>query len=335
MANTEKVRLNKYLSETGCCSRREADRLIEEGRVWVNGKIAQPGMKVNDLDKIMVDGNPVEGRNKKVVLAYYKPVGVVCTERDKHAQVTIRDVFDYPVRVTYAGRLDKDSEGLLLMTNDGDLINGLMRAANFHEKEYLVRVNKPMSRDFLKKMSEGVMLKELKTKTRPCFVKEEGKFVFRIILTQGLNRQIRRMCKAFGYEVASIKRVRVANVMLGDLQPGETRPVTGSELKELYYHVEKSAQRGAARKNGGTKPESGQSVRLESGQNVRPESRQSVRPERGQNVRPERKQNARPENRQSVKPENRQNAKPERGQNTGRQSGRRAYPKTRRQDNHA
>lgn len=257
MANTEKVRLNKYLSETGICSRREADRFIEEGKVLVNGRIAEQGMKVGDLDKIMVDGNPVARREKKVVLAYYKPVGVVCTERDKHAQVTIKDVLDYPVRVTYAGRLDKDSEGLLLMTNDGDLINGLMRAANFHEKEYLVRVNKPMSRDFLKKMSEGVMLKELKTKTRPCFVKEEGKFVFRIILTQGLNRQIRRMCKTLGYEVVSIRRVRVANIMLGDLKPGEIRPVAGSELKELYYNVQKGAQKSVTRQNSEAKQEGG------------------------------------------------------------------------------
>lgn len=264
MANTEKVRLNKYLSETGICSRREADRFIEEGKVLVNGRIAEQGMKVGDLDKIMVDGNPVARREKKVVLAYYKPVGVVCTERDKHAQVTIKDVLDYPVRVTYAGRLDKDSEGLLLMTNDGDLINGLMRAANFHEKEYLVRVNKPMSRDFLKKMSEGVMLKELKTKTRPCFVKEEGKFVFRIILTQGLNRQIRRMCKTLGYEVVSIKRVRVANIMLGDLKPGEIRPVEGSERKELYYNVEKGAQKSAAHKNSEAKKEDGQAAKLQS-----------------------------------------------------------------------
>ncbi len=249
MANTEKVRLNKYLSEAGVCSRREADRLIEEGKVLVNGKAAVPGLKVNDLDKIAVDGNPVAHREKKVVLAYYKPVGVVCTERDRHAQVTIRDVLDYPVRVTYAGRLDKDSEGLLLMTNDGDLINGLMRAANFHEKEYLVRVNKPLSWDFLKKMSEGVMLKELKIKTRPCFVKEEGKFVFRIILTQGLNRQIRRMCRAFGYEAVNIRRVRVANIMLGELKPGEIRPVEGAERRELYENVEKNSLKGAAHKN--------------------------------------------------------------------------------------
>ena len=168
MANTEKVRLNKYLSQAGICSRREADVLIEGGKVSVNGKIADPGMRVNDLDKITVEDKPVGHRGKKVVLAYYKPVGVTCTEKDKHAQITIRDVVEYPVRVTYAGRLDRDSEGLLLLTNDGDLINGLMRAANFHEKEYLVRVNKPISRDFLKKMSDGMLLKDLNERTRPC-----------------------------------------------------------------------------------------------------------------------------------------------------------------------
>ena len=148
MANTEKVRLNKYLAESGLCSRRDADRLIEEGRVRVNGRMPSPGMKVNDLDKITVDEKPVARREKKVVLAYYKPQGVTCTEKDRHAEVTIRDVLDYPVRLTYAGRLDRDSEGLLLLTNDGDLINSLMRASNYHEKEYLVRVNKPMSGNF-------------------------------------------------------------------------------------------------------------------------------------------------------------------------------------------
>ena len=228
MANTEKVRLNKYLSQAGICSRREADVLIEGGKVSVNGKIADPGMRVNDLDKITVEDKPVGHR-----------------EKDKHAQITIRDVVEYPVRVTYAGRLDRDSEGLLLLTNDGDLINGLMRAANFHEKEYLVRVNKPISRDFLKKMSDGMLLKDLNERTRPCFVKEEGKFVFRIILTQGLNRQIRRMCKTLGYGVLSIKRVRVANILLGKLNPGDIRAVTGAELKELYYEVGKNASRPA------------------------------------------------------------------------------------------
>lgn len=243
MANTEKVRLNKYLAQAGLCSRREADELILSGKVTVNGKPADPGMKVNDMDKITVNGKPVGRREKHVVLAYYKPVGVTCTEKDRHAEITIRDAVDYPVRVTYAGRLDKDSEGLLLLTNDGDLINGLMRAANFHEKEYIVRVNKPMSRDFMKKMSDGMLLKDLNERTRPCFVKEEGKFVFRIILTQGLNRQIRRMCKQLGYGVVSIKRIRVANVLLGKMNPGDIRAVTGAELKELYAEVEKSAKR--------------------------------------------------------------------------------------------
>lgn len=243
MANTEKVRLNKYLAQAGLCSRREADELILSGKVTVNGKPADPGMKVNDMDKITVNGKPVGRREKHVVLAYYKPVGVTCTEKDRHAEITIRDAVDYPVRVTYAGRLDKGSEGLLLLTNDGDLINGLMRAANFHEKEYIVRVNKPMSRDFMKKMSDGMLLKDLNERTRPCFVKEEGRFVFRIILTQGLNRQIRRMCKQLGYGVVSIKRIRIANVLLGKMNPGDIRAVTGAELKELYAEVEKSAKR--------------------------------------------------------------------------------------------
>ncbi len=237
IANMDKERLNKYLAESGLCSRREADRYIEEGRVLVNGEKAVPGMKVGDRDKITVNGKPLAHREKKVVLAYYKPAGVVCTEKDRHATVTIRDVLDYPVRVTYAGRLDKDSEGLLLMTNDGDLINGLMRAANFHEKEYVVRVNKPIDREFLKKMSDGVMLKDLNEKTRPCTVREEGKFVFRITLTQGLNRQIRRMCRTLGYDTVSIKRVRVANIVLGNLVSGSYRRVAGEELKELYARV--------------------------------------------------------------------------------------------------
>ena len=242
MANTEKVRLNKYLSQAGICSRREADVLIEGGKVSVNGKIADPGMRVNDLDKITVEDKPVGHREKKVVLAYYKPVGVTCTEKDKHAQITIRDVVEYPVRVTYAGRLDRDSEGLLLLTNDGDLINGLMRAANFHEKEYLVRVNKPISRDFLKKMSDGMLLKDLNERTRPCFVKEEGKFVFRIILTQGLNRQIRRMCEYLGYQVQTLKRVRIMELTLDGLKEGEYRQASREEWAKLEKGIANSSQ---------------------------------------------------------------------------------------------
>ena len=197
-------RLNKYLADCGICSRREADRMIEAGRVIVNGVPAQMGMRISEMDDITVDGRPLDKKDRKVVLAYYKPVGVTCTEKDKYAEKTIRDAIDYPIRVTYAGRLDKDSEGLLLLTNDGDLINGLMRAANYHEKEYLVRVNKPITDTFLQKMAEGVFLKELNVQTRPCQVEKEGKFVFRIVLTQGLNRQIRRMCRALGFDAQGI-----------------------------------------------------------------------------------------------------------------------------------
>ena len=227
-------RLNKYLADCGICSRREADRMIEAGRVIVNGVPAQMGMRISEMDDITVDGRPLDKKDRKVVLAYYKPVGVTCTEKDKYAEKTIRDAIDYPIRVTYAGRLDKDSEGLLLLTNDGDLINVLMRAANYHEKEYLVRVNKPITDTFLQKMAEGVFLKELNVQTRPCQVEKEGKFVFRIVLTQGLNRQIRRMCRALGFDAQGIKRVRVANITIGKLKPGNYRLLTAEELDELY-----------------------------------------------------------------------------------------------------
>ena len=227
-------RLNKYRADCGICSRREADRMIEAGRVIVNGVPAQMGMRISEMDDITVDGRPLDKKDRKVVLAYYKPVGVTCTEKDKYAEKTIRDAIDYPIRVTYAGRLDKDSEGLLLLTNDGDLINGLMRAANYHEKEYLVRVNKPITDTFLQKMAEGVFLKELNVQTRPCQVEKEGKFVFRIVLTQGLNRQIRRMCRALGFDAQGIKRVRVANITIGKLKPGNYRLLTAEELDELY-----------------------------------------------------------------------------------------------------
>ena len=227
-------RLNKYLADCGICSRREADRMIEAGRVIVNGVPAQMGMRISEMDDITVDGRPLDKKDRKVVLAYYKPVGVTCTEKDKYAEKTIRDAIDYPIRVTYAGRLDKDSEGLLLLTNDGDLINGLMRAANYHEKEYLVRVNKPITDTFLQKMAEGVFLKELNVQTRPCQVEKERKFVFRIVLTQGLNRQIRRMCRALGFDAQGIKRVRVANITIGKLKPGNYRLLTAEELDELY-----------------------------------------------------------------------------------------------------
>lgn len=232
--NNSQERLNKYLADCGICSRREADRMIEAGRVTVNKVPASMGMRVSGTEDITVDGRLLDKKDRKVVLAYYKPVGVTCTEKDKYAEKTIRDAIDYPIRVTYAGRLDKDSEGLLLLTNDGDLINGLMRASNYHEKEYLVRVNKPVTDTFLQKMAEGVFLKELNVQTRPCQVEKEGKFVFRIVLTQGLNRQIRRMCRALGFDAQGIKRVRVANITIGKLKPGNYRLLTGEELEELY-----------------------------------------------------------------------------------------------------
>ena len=232
--NNSQERLNKYLADCGICSRREADRMIEAGRVMVNKAPASMGMRVSGTEDITVDGRLLDKKDRKVVLAYYKPVGVTCTEKDKSAEKTIRDAIDYPIRVTYAGRLDKDSEGLLLLTNDGDLINGLMRASNYHEKEYLVRVNKPVTDTFLQKMAEGVFLKELNVQTRPCQVEKEGTFVFRIVLTQGLNRQIRRMCRALGFDAQGIKRVRVANITIGKLKPGNYRLLTGEELEELY-----------------------------------------------------------------------------------------------------
>ena len=230
------IRLNKYLSEAGVCSRREADRLIESGIVTVDGKTAAPGMKVEDGQEVRVGKKVVKSKTEKTVLAVYKPAGIVCTE-DKREKKNIIRFLNYPVRITYAGRLDKDSEGLLIMTNDGDLINGMMRARYAHEKEYKVRVNKEVTPEFIEKMSRGVHIrdkeKNLDAVTRPCTVKKTGKYTFSIILTQGLNRQIRRMCEALGYKVDVLKRIRIMNVELGDLKPGQVRELTEQELKEL------------------------------------------------------------------------------------------------------
>lgn len=230
----EQIRLNKYLAECGICSRREADRLIAQGRVIINNKIASVGSKVTKEDNILVDNKPLNGREKTVVLAFYKPIGVTCTEKDHYAEKIISDIIHYPIRVTYAGRLDKDSEGLLLLTNDGNLIDAIMRSANYHEKEYLVKVSKELTSEFLDKMSKGVYLKELKVTTRPCKIKQEGKYTFSITLTQGLNRQIRRMCKANGYEVKSLKRIRIMNILLGSLKSGSYREIIGEERNQLY-----------------------------------------------------------------------------------------------------
>ena len=244
------IRLNKYLSEAGVCSRREADRLIESGIVTVDGKTAAPGMKVEDGQEVRVGKKVVKSKTEKTVLAVYKPAGIVCTE-DKREKKNIIRFLNYPVRITYAGRLDKDSEGLLIMTNDGDLINGMMRARYAHEKEYKVRVNKEVTPEFIEKMSRGVYIrdkeKNLDAVTRPCTVKKTGKYTFSIILTQGLNRQIRRMCEALGYKVDVLKRIRIMNVELGDLKPGQVRELTEQELKELYGTVKERENVGISR----------------------------------------------------------------------------------------
>ena len=230
----EQIRLNKFLAHSGICSRRDADRLIEQGAVLVNGKVAVPGQSVTKSDQVTVSGKAVRAPKRTVVLAFYKPLGITCTEKDPHAEKIITDVIHYPTRLTYAGRLDRDSEGLLLLTNDGNLIQGMMRGANCHEKEYIVKVDKEITSDFLLKMSGGIYLKELGVKTRECVLEKIGKFTFNIILTQGVNRQIRRMCAACGYQVKSLKRVRVMHITLGDLKPGEYYELPESDVQRLY-----------------------------------------------------------------------------------------------------
>lgn len=232
------IRLNKFLSEAGICSRREADRLIESGKVTVDGKPAVTGMKISESQVVMVGKKEVRPKNEMVLLAVNKPVGIVCTEEKKEKHNIIR-FLNYPTRITYIGRLDKDSEGLLLMTNNGDIINKMMRAGNQHEKEYKVTVDKPITADFIAKMGEGVPI--LDTVTRKCKVEQIGKYKFRIILTQGLNRQIRRMCEYFGYKVTKLERIRVMNIELGNLKPGEYRKVSEEEIEQLYELIKDSS----------------------------------------------------------------------------------------------
>lgn len=239
----ELIRLNKYLAHCGVCSRRDADRLIEQGKVLVNGQKAESGQQVSEEDEIIVSGRRIQGVGEPVVLAFYKPFGVTCTEKDPHAERIISDLVKYPVRVTYAGRLDKDSEGLLLLSNDGDLIQAMMKGANRHEKEYLVKVDREITSDFLVKMSGGIYLKDLNVTTRKCRVEQNGKYTFRIVLTQGLNRQIKRMCMACGYQVKNLKRVRVMHIMLGSLKPGEYRELAREDVQRLYRDCGISASR--------------------------------------------------------------------------------------------
>ena len=228
----EEIRLNKYLSEAGICSRREADRCIEAGKVLVNGKVAGMGQKVKMSDCVEYCGREVIGKLKDVLLLFNKPVGIVCTaeKREKHNVV---DYIDYSTRLYPVGRLDKNSRGLLLMTNQGDLVNQIMRSRYHHEKEYIVRVDRPIDAVFVERMAAGVYLSELKVTTRPCKVEKLSKFTFRIILTQGLNRQIRRMCMECGYHVRDLERVRIMNLTLDGIAEGQYRPITAAEFAEL------------------------------------------------------------------------------------------------------
>ncbi len=245
--SVEEIRLNKYLSEAGVCSRREADRLIEQGKVLVDGRTAVMGMKVRPDQEIQVGKQIIGGhREERVLLAVYKPPGVICTT-DRREKRNIVDYVGYPARIYPIGRLDKDSEGLILMTNDGSLVNRMMRASNHHEKEYLVTVNKPVTDAFLERMRKGVRIRKvekgevlLDTVTRPCEVEKLGKASFRIVLTQGLNRQIRRMCEALGYQVERLKRVRVLNIELKGMKPGTWRKVTEREMEELLELIRNS-----------------------------------------------------------------------------------------------
>ncbi len=230
----EQIRLNKYLAHCGICSRRDADKLIAQGKVLVNGQVPEPGRCVNEEDEVVVSGQRVRKMDRTVVLAFYKPVGVTCTEKDAHAEKIISDLVKYPVRLTYAGRLDKDAEGLLLLTNDGNLIQAMMRGANCHEKEYLVRVNREVTSDFLVKMSQGIYLEELDVTTRECKVEKVNQYTLRLILTQGFNRQIKRMCAACGYRVRSLKRVRVMHITLGNMKPGQYYELNEEDVARLY-----------------------------------------------------------------------------------------------------
>ncbi|NRA93798.1 MAG: pseudouridine synthase [Psychroserpens sp.] len=235
-------RINKYLSEVGYCSRREADKLIEAGRVTVNGKVPEKGMKISPSDNVEVDGKAIVNTKEEFVyLAFNKPVGIVCTTDTKVEKDNIIDYINYPKRIFPIGRLDKPSEGLILLTDDGDIVNKILRASNNHEKEYVVTVDKPISQTFIKRMSDGIYLEELKQRTRKCEVEKIDRFTFKIVLTQGLNRQIRRMCNYLNYEVQTLKRIRIMNITL-DTPVGAYRELSSQELLQLNSLLEHSSK---------------------------------------------------------------------------------------------
>lgn len=240
MEEIQLTRINKFLSEAGYCSRRAADKLINEGRVTINGKIPEMGTKISSTDEVRVDGNLIgESKEKPVYIAFNKPIGIVCTTDTKVEKNNIIDYINYPSRIFPIGRLDKPSEGLIFLTNDGDIVNKILRAKNNHEKEYLVTVDKPITQEFITKMSNGIPI--LDTVTRNCKVTLVNKYTFNIILTQGLNRQIRRMCEYLGYEVTKLKRIRIMNIPL-DVPLGKWRNITSEELKELNQLTENSSK---------------------------------------------------------------------------------------------
>lgn len=236
---TELTRLNKFIRETGVCSRREADKYIEEGRVTVNGKTPELGTKVSVDDDVRIDGNPINKKEAAIYIAFNKPAGIICTtERDiKH---NIIDYINYPTRIFPIGRLDRASEGLIFLTNDGDIVNKILRAGNNHEKEYLVTVDKSITETFIRRMGNGIPI--LETVTKKCFVEQTGKFQFRIILTQGMNRQIRKMCSFLEYEVKSLRRFRIMNITLEGLKEGGWREFTKQEIETVEKFISNSSK---------------------------------------------------------------------------------------------
>lgn len=234
---SQEMRINRFISEKGVCSRREADKLIEQGRITINGQVAQIGSQVSPGDEIKVDGKPIKKKDVTIYIALNKPPGIICTT-DTDIRDNIIDFMSYPVRIFPIGRLDRESEGLILLTNDGDIVNKILRAGNNHEKEYIVTVDKPITGAFVRGMSEGVRI--LGTITKKCRIEQLSRFTFKIILTQGLNRQIRRMCEVFGYQVTRLMRIRIMNVKLDEMPSGAWRYLTDNELKTLFKLTENS-----------------------------------------------------------------------------------------------
>ena len=233
----DSISLNKYISDTGICSRREADKFIETGRVLLNGVVAVKGNRVEEGDEVLLDGKPLRKNPKRIYIAFHKPRGLTCTT-DLRDKTNVISYINHPQRIFPIGRLDKDSEGLIFLTNDGDIVNKILRSRNGHEKEYIVVVDKELAPDFVKRMSNGIPI--LGTTTKKCMVEKKGRAIFRIILTQGLNRQIRRMCEYLGYDVVKLKRTRIMSIKLDDLAPGRWRYFSEAEMQEIEALLEES-----------------------------------------------------------------------------------------------